>query len=118
MSKASEPFHEGERAVQRAAGERDAALQNAAMIADAVMPGATRFLQSQRMLIIASRDARERLWASIVFGRAGFVSAQDDGQSVTIDRTMIFGTDSDILWTNLKPGASLGYWVAGHEHFP
>ena len=55
MSDLSEPYHEGELAVQRTAGEQDAALQNAAVIADAVMPGTTHFLHAQRMLIVATR---------------------------------------------------------------
>jgi predicted pyridoxine 5'-phosphate oxidase superfamily flavin-nucleotide-binding protein len=108
MSKSSEPFHEGERAVQRAAGEEEGARQNAPMIADAVMGGARPFLQTQRMLVVASRDGRERPWASLVFGEAGFVSAHDDGQTVTIDRTMAFANDDDILWKNLKLGVPLG----------
>lgn len=108
MSEPSGPFHEGERAVQRAAGEQDSASQNAPLIADAVMPGARAYLRTQRMLVVASRDEQERPWASIVFGKAGFVSAHDDGRSVTIDRTMAFVSDSEVLWANVKLGAPLG----------
>ena len=108
MSKSFEPFHEGELAVQRMAGEQDAARQNGVMIGSAVTPGARPFLRQQRMLVAASRDTLGRPWASIVFGRVGFVSAHDDGRSVTIDRTMALASDTDILWSNLKIGAPLG----------
>ena len=36
------------------------------------------------------------------------MSAHDDGQSVTIDRTKAFVSDSDVLWANLKLDAPLG----------
>jgi predicted pyridoxine 5'-phosphate oxidase superfamily flavin-nucleotide-binding protein len=94
--------------VQRAAGERDAARQNGVMITDRVMPGMRSFLLTQRMVVVASRDAQERPWASIVFGRPGFISSYEDGQSATIDRSMAFVSDIDVLWNNLKPGAPLG----------
>ncbi len=108
MSDSSDPFHEGERAVQRAAGEEEMARQNGVMIGDALMAGATPFLRAQRMLVVASRDGRGRLWVSIVFGKPGFVSAEDDGQLVTIDRTMAFVSDADVLWANLKLDVPLG----------
>jgi predicted pyridoxine 5'-phosphate oxidase superfamily flavin-nucleotide-binding protein len=108
MSDALGPYHEGERAVQRATEEQEGASQNAAMIADAVMPGARSYLQAQRMLVVASHDREERPWASIIFGEPGFVSADHDGQSVTIDRTMAFVSEAEILWTNLKLDAPLG----------
>jgi len=108
MSHATETFHEGELAVQRVTGEQESADQNAPMIADAVVGGARLFLRAQRMLVVASRDVQENLWASILFGHAGFTSASDDGQSVTIDRTMAFTSDADILWKNIKLEAPLG----------
>ncbi len=108
MGESSKPYHEGERAAQRAAGEQGTARQNAAVIAGAVMAGARPFLRTQRMLVVASRDAQERPWASIVFGQAGFVSADNDGLSVTIDRSMAYASDADVLWTNLSTGTPLG----------
>lgn len=112
MSNSSEPFHEGERAAQRAAGEQDAARQNAAVIADAVTPGARRFLRAQPMLVVASRDLNGRPWASVVFGAPGFVSAGDDGgdegRLITIDRTATHGSNADVLWSDLAVAAPLG----------
>jgi predicted pyridoxine 5'-phosphate oxidase superfamily flavin-nucleotide-binding protein len=108
MSKSSGPYHEGELAVQRVAGEREDARNNSPMIADAVMPGARSFLETQQMLVIASRDRRGSLWASIVFGRAGFVSVHEAGHTVTMDLKMVFSSDAEILWANLQPEAPLG----------
>jgi predicted pyridoxine 5'-phosphate oxidase superfamily flavin-nucleotide-binding protein len=108
MSHASETFHEGEVAVQHATCEQDVADQNAPMIADAVVAGARLFLHAQRMLVVASRDARGSLWASILFGRGGFAAADDGGQSVTIDRTMLFEDETDVLRPNLNVKEPLG----------
>ena len=85
-----------------------------AMIAGGVMSGATHFLHAQRMLIVASQSAQERLWALIVFWHSGIISAHDDRQSVTIDWTLAFDADRDTLWTNLKVSASLGLWNPLH----
>ena len=108
MVESSDQYHEGERAVQRAAGEEDGARRNAALIADAVAGGARAFLRAQRMLVVASRDARGRPWASLVFGRAGFASADGDPRLVTVDRTMAYADDADVLWADLAAGAPLG----------
>jgi predicted pyridoxine 5'-phosphate oxidase superfamily flavin-nucleotide-binding protein len=116
MATTTGPFHEGERAVQRAAGEQDAARQNGAIIGDAIAGGAADFLRAQRMLVVATRDARGRPWASVLFGAAGLASARDggrdeghqDGRLVTIDRTLAYGSPAEMPWSHLGPGASLG----------
>ncbi len=108
MNESSGKFHEGERAVQRATGEEEVAFQNAPMIGGAVMPAARKFLQAQRMLVVASRDGEGRPWASILFGAAGFVSDEGGGQLVTVDRTMAFENARDVLWSNVSVGAPVG----------
>src|SRR4051794_376673 len=108
MGRSSGRYHEGEMAAQRAAGEESAARQNGTLIGDAIVGGAMAHLRAQRMLVVASLDGRERPWASVVFGAAGFVSADQDGRLVTIDRTTVFSSDTDHLWTNLVVNAPLG----------
>ena len=112
MAKPSEVFHEGERAMQRATGEQEAADQNAPMIADSVTGGASRYLREQRMLIAASRDAKEQPWASILFGQAGFVSADRDGTAITVDWSITFSGDGDVLWANLSVDGPVGLLAA------
>src|SRR3954471_17617072 len=90
----SSVYHEGELAVQNAAGEEGVARRNAAAIAGAVMAGARPFLRAQRMLAVATRDAGGRPWASLVFGRAGCVFAGDDGRHVTIEGAMVYAGDA------------------------
>lgn len=104
-----DPFHEGEHAVQRAAGEEAGARQNGGMIDDRVMPGARQFLRARPMLIATSRDASGDFWASALFGIPGFVTVSDDGQAVTIDRSMLSPANGDPFWDNLSPGAQIGF---------
>ena len=100
-------YHDGERAVQQAAGEEEMARQNSVMTLDALMSGAKSFLRAQQLLVIAHRDMQQRLWASILFGRAGFVSASDDGRTVMIDRASTFRGD-DGPWVALVADAPIG----------
>lgn len=107
MKPGDKVFHEGELLVQERAGEQLTAVRNAAVMADAVMPGARPFLAQQRMVVVASADERGDPWASMLFGQRGFVRG-DQGKVVTIDRAQAVAQPSDPLWSNLRPGAALG----------
>jgi predicted pyridoxine 5'-phosphate oxidase superfamily flavin-nucleotide-binding protein len=100
-------FHEGELAAQRATGERALAERNARMMAGAVPPAPAAFLAQQRMLVLASADEAGAMWASLVFGEAGFASAAG-GETVTIDRTRCQIAPADALLGNLRVGGMLG----------
>ncbi|OXT02210.1 hypothetical protein B7H23_04655 [Notoacmeibacter marinus] len=82
-----DPFHEGERAIQEITGEREAALANGRIIADAVPVPAVPFVASQELAICSREDAEGRLWPGIVFGQKGFASVSDDRRRLTIAPT-------------------------------
>jgi predicted pyridoxine 5'-phosphate oxidase superfamily flavin-nucleotide-binding protein len=70
-------FHEGERAVQARAGVGEAARDLARGISRAIPAGAIPFLEHQRLAALAGTDDRERVWASVVSGPPGFITAPD-----------------------------------------
>ncbi|WP_028062119.1 pyridoxamine 5'-phosphate oxidase family protein [Solirubrobacter soli] len=67
-------FHRGELAVQRRAGvaDRAAALEDAfsAEIPDV----AAEFLAAQPWIVLGAEDDRGRMWATVLYGRPGFIS--------------------------------------------
>lgn len=78
------PFHEGELEAQRLTGETAQGESNGAMIGDKIMAGALNFIRAQRMAIVSSRDARGRQWASMLFGKPGFLEPSSDRKSMRI----------------------------------
>jgi predicted pyridoxine 5'-phosphate oxidase superfamily flavin-nucleotide-binding protein len=72
------PFHSGELEMQRGAGVEDEARAVGRIIAPRIAPGAARFLGGQRLAVAAGSDERGRMWASLLSGPPGFVSAVDD----------------------------------------
>lgn len=84
------PYHEGERAVQDRAGERDVADRNGRMIADTILSGALPFIERQSLLVLGSRDQEGRPWASLLGGPAGFMRAVTDRRiDVDLRRTTV-----------------------------
>lgn len=100
-------FHEGERAVQTRAGVAAMAARVAGGIRAELPPRAQSFLLDQRFAVLASRDTQGRMWASIVYGPAGFLSSPSE-RGIEIDAAPIAG---DPLGANLVPGAPLGVLV-------
>jgi uncharacterized protein len=70
-------FHSGERDVQRRAGVADEARAVGRGIGRTLTPPVARFLGRQRLAVAASLDAEGRVWASLLTGPAGFLSAAD-----------------------------------------
>ena len=70
-------FHAGEREVQRRAGVADEASAVGRIVGRTVSPPAARFLAHQRLAVAASLDSDGRVWASLLAGPVGFVSAPD-----------------------------------------
>ena len=99
-------FHDGERRVQERAGEVDDAALNGSVIADTIMPGARPFIARQVMLATASVTADGSPWASLLFGPAGFVTAQE--RSLTIALTRLYRDEQDPLWQYLALDQRLG----------
>ena len=99
-------FHDGERRVQERAREVEDAESNGSVIANTIMPGAKPFIARQVMLAAASVAADGSPWASLLFGPAGFVTAQ--AQSLAIDLTLLHRDAHDLLWQHLTQDSRLG----------
>lgn len=84
------PFHEGERFVQRLAGELEEADMNGSMIGSLVPNGAVRFLEALPMVVLASSDREGATWASLVFGEPGFLRTETRAELlVDLDRALV-----------------------------
>jgi len=70
-------FHEGERAVQSRAGVAREAQDLGRGIAPSLPEGAGPFFSAQRLAVLAGVDGADRVWASLVAGEPGFISAPD-----------------------------------------
>lgn len=104
------PFHSGELAVQERAGEAAIARRNGSAVSGKVMSGARLFLTQQPMIVLSSSDEKSAMWASIVFGRPGFLAAQD-GTSLDIDLNRALVDPRDPLWANVEREKRLGSLV-------
>lgn len=101
------PFHEGELKVQKLAGEERTAAGNGTIVADNIMRGAWAFLAQQPMAVFGSRDAQDRLWASMLFGSRGFMTSVD-GLSVNFDLALVSVQDGDPFWQNIETNPTVG----------
>lgn len=79
MAAARSPFHAGERAVQARAGVETLAARLTGAFRDRLPKVAKDFLASQRLAVAASVDLGGRVWASLLAGPPGFLSAPDGG---------------------------------------
>ncbi len=104
------PFHSGELAVQERAGEAAIARRNGSAVSGKVMGGARLFLTQQPMIALSSSDEQSAMWASIVFGRPGFL-ASEDGASLVIDLNRALVDPRDPLWANAGREMRLGSLV-------
>ena len=73
----SGPFHEGELALQRATGERDAGAGNGRIIVDRVIPQAFGFIARQELAVMATIDGDGRPWCSALVGPPGSFTVAD-----------------------------------------
>src|ERR1700686_441174 len=101
------PFHSGELAVQERAGEAAIARRNGSAISGKVMAGARPFLTQQPMIVFSSSDEESAMWASIVFGRPGFL-ASEDGTSLDINLKQALVDSRDPVWANIRREKRLG----------
>jgi predicted pyridoxine 5'-phosphate oxidase superfamily flavin-nucleotide-binding protein len=104
-----EVFHEGEIAVQQRAGAVAQGRNSGRMIADSIIPGAIKFVKKQPFVVIGSVDERQNLWASIVVGNTGFMTAEP--RSLDVDLSQTVRIDADPLWRNLAGDARVGILV-------
>ena len=102
-----QPYHEGELLVQERAGELTRGERNGAVISTTIIQGAIRFLAKQTMIVLGSVDKRGRVWASMLFGPPGFVSAPNEG-TVELDLTKSVQAPDDSVWANLEADHRVG----------
>ena len=103
----TQPFHEGERAVQERAGERDLARRLAGGIGSRIVAGALPFLERQRLLAVTAAGADAFLWTSVWSGEPGFVTSAD-GQRVSIRPALMFVSADDPVVRRLDVGRDVG----------
>ncbi|QWT21592.1 pyridoxamine 5'-phosphate oxidase family protein [Bacillus sp. NP157] len=101
------PFHGGERAVQQRAGEADIADRNVAVLSDTVIGGARPFIAKQFMVALGSVGPTGDVWASLLFGRPGFLHTPD-GKSIQVDVPRGLRDPVDPLWSNIEACSDLG----------
>ena len=102
-----DPFHEGEVQVQERAGEVAEGARNARAIADSILKGALNFIAEQPMAVLGSVDDEQNVWASVLFGRPGFISTPDE-QTVEFDLSQAGINAHDPLWTNIEQNTQIG----------
>lgn len=100
-------FHDGERAVQARAGETMMAAHNSGIVTDTVMPGARLFIEKQVMVATSTRDGAGQIWASLLFGPAGFLSSPDV-HSIAIQMGSESRMVSDPFWQSLDVSSRVG----------
>ena len=71
--KIENPYHEGELEAQRRAGELEMGRRNGRVIANSILPGALRFIEQQRFVILGHQDEKDNLWTTVLIGEAGFI---------------------------------------------
>jgi len=100
-------FHAGEREVQRRAGVTAMARDLGQGIGPSIPAVARPFLEGQRIAALAGLDGTGRVWASLLTGRPGFITAPD---SKTL-RMAAAAPATDPITDCLAEGASIGVLV-------
>ncbi|MFB3117197.1 MAG: pyridoxamine 5'-phosphate oxidase family protein [Myxococcota bacterium] len=76
-------------------------------ISDTITRGALKFIGEQSMVVLGSVDHDQNVWASVLFGRPGFVTAPDE-QSVEFDLSLAGFNPHDPFWTNIEHDQRVG----------
>lgn len=100
-------YHEGERAVQRSAGETAIADHNGVIVVDTIQGGARSFIGKQSMVVLASVDADGAPWSTVLFGQSGFAHA-DEPDVVGVDVPAALRDPDEPFWRNLAVNPAIG----------
>lgn len=101
------PYHDGELEIQRKTGESEQAERNSVVIKDFIIGGAIDFISRQTLIVVGTESADGNLWASIVFGKSGFIVAPNS-KEVCVDLTQAQIAQGDPLLSNLKETPGIG----------
>lgn len=102
----SQSFHSGELAVQERAGKTSGAI-----IRTSIPEIAAEFLVRRPAIVIAGRDADERMWATMLTGAPGFMQAPDPQVMVVHARPL----PSDPLAPLVAAGGEVGTILWDHH---
>ena len=100
----TDPFHEGERAVQSLAGVTEMAARIGNSIHHTIPDASRVFLAQQRLIFLAAADERGGLWAGALAGEPGFAVAEDE-HVVRLSSSIRAG---DALEGRIIPGRAVG----------
>ena len=101
------PFHEGELRIQQRDGVLQQAQGSGRVIAATIIKGALKFIAQQPMAVLGSVDDDQNVWASILFGRPGFMTALDE-KTVEFDLSQAGVDPHDPFWTNIEQNPRVG----------
>ncbi len=101
------PFHEGELQVQERANELEEGTRNGRVVADSLMQGALKFVAQQPMVVLGSVDDEQDVWASVLFGPPGFVTAPNE-RRVEFDLVRAGINEHDPFWKNIQRNPRIG----------
>jgi predicted pyridoxine 5'-phosphate oxidase superfamily flavin-nucleotide-binding protein len=104
------PFHDGEQLIQQRFGEVEIAQRNGQIIADKIIPSALKFIEQQPMVVLGSVDVSQNVWASVLFGSPGFMTAVDQS-TVEFDLNQAVCNSLDPFWTNIEHNPQIGMLV-------
>jgi uncharacterized protein len=103
----SDIYHAGEHELQDRAGTRQQAHAVGRIVQDHVSAAAARFLGAQTLAVAASLEAGGRVWASLLTGPPGFITAAD----AQLLRIAARPSPGDPLEANLAARPELGLLV-------
>ncbi|HET6578902.1 MAG TPA: pyridoxamine 5'-phosphate oxidase family protein [Gemmatimonadales bacterium] len=117
------PFHEGELAVQRRAGVAANAERIGRIIRREIPEAARAFAAAQRFVILGAADAAGRVWATLLQGEPGFLSAPTE-ELLRIDArpppgdplAESLGSEADVGLLVIHPATRRRMRVNGRSH--
>ena len=101
------PYHEGELRIQQLDGVLQQAQGSGRVISDTIIRGALKFIAQQPMAVLGSVDDDQNVWASILFGRPGFMTSPDE-KTVEFDLSQAGINPHDPFWTNIEQNPRVG----------
>lgn len=100
-------YHDGERLVQKMAGEEEMAERLSRVMRDRIIKGAFSFIEAQNQLIVSSINENGQIWTSLLIGQKGIIQIESD-TLVHIDWTQLKSTRRDILIDNIVSNEQVG----------
>ncbi len=104
------PYHEGELLVQQRLGVADEGRRSGRAISDTIVRGALKFVNQQPMAILGSLGQELDVWASMLFGQPGLMTALDE-RTIQFDTTQIVANAADPFWVNIEKQPKVGMLV-------